>query len=188
MAAGPTGSANGPAVIPWSWQRLTSTGRTFTLSRMPDSRARHEEKQMPTGESLKQRIHSGEVVVALRVSITIDRGQLETALARGTYDLLYIDGQHTAFSDDQLVAFCAMAEDLDLPVQFRIPHTRHTYLIGRYLDLGPTAILVPEVADQAAVDEAVAFTYYPPDGRRSWGGTARRGVRERAGRVEYAEW
>ncbi len=143
---------------------------------------------MPTGESLKQRIHSGDVVVALRPPITIGRGQLEAALARGTYDLLYIDGQHTAFSDDQLVAFCAMAEELDLPVQFRIPHTRHTYLIGRYLDLGPTAILVPEVADQAAVDEAVAFTYYPPVGRRSWGGAARRGVRERAGRVEYADW
>jgi 2-keto-3-deoxy-L-rhamnonate aldolase RhmA len=146
---------------------------------------------MSTVRQLKQRIRDGEVVVALRPPITIGRGQLEAALAKGTYDLIYIDGQHTAFSDDQLVAICGMAEELGLPVQFRIPHTRHTYLIGRYLDLGPSAILVPEVEDPAAVDEAIAYGYYPPTGRRSWGGAARYGMRQagrRPGRTEYAAW
>jgi len=119
------------------------------------------------------------------------RNQLEDALARGEYDFLYIDGQHTAFSDDQLVAFCATAEALGLPVQFRIPHTRHTYLIGRYFDLGLTSVLVPEVDAEATVDEAVACAYYPPPGRRSWGGTARRGIQASRGQVErltYAAW
>ncbi len=152
---------------------------------------------MPTTESLKQRIRKGEVVVALRVSITTGRSQLEDALAKGSYDFLYLDGQHTPFSDDQLVAFCAMGEDLDLPVQFRIPHTRHTYLIGRYLDLGPAAILVPEVGSfnistaEATVDEAIAYCYYPQIGRRSWGGAARDGVKTAAdqlNRLDYAEW
>jgi 2-keto-3-deoxy-L-rhamnonate aldolase RhmA len=146
---------------------------------------------MPTAESLKQRIQRGDVIVALRVPITIGRQQLEAALGKGAYDLLYIDGQHTAFSDDQLVALCAMAEELDLPVQFRIPHTRHAYLIGRYLDLGLTAILVPEVVDEATVDEAIAFSYYPQVGRRSWGGAARRDAKApsgRLGRREYADW
>src|SRR5688572_24591348 len=110
---------------------------------------------MSTVQGLKQRIRDGEVVVALRPSITISRGELEAALAKGTYNLIYIDGQHTAFSDEQLVAICRTAEELGMPVQLRIPHTRHTYLIGRYLDLGPSAVLVPEVADTAAVDEAV---------------------------------
>lgn len=144
---------------------------------------------MSTTATLKQRIQQGDVVVALRVSITIGRTQLEEALAKGSYDFLYIDGQHTAFSDDQLVGFCAMAEELKLPVQFRIPHTRHTYLIGRYLDLGPTSIMVPEVETVVTAEEAISYTYYPPIGQRSWGGVARR--KAPAGQSErraYADW
>jgi 2-keto-3-deoxy-L-rhamnonate aldolase RhmA len=146
---------------------------------------------MSTGDSLKARIRAGEEIVALRPPITIGRAALEAALAKGRYDLIYIDGQHTAFSDDGLVALCGLAEELGLPVQFRIPHTRHTYLIGRYLDLGPAAILVPEVETVATVDEAVTYAYYPPLGRRSWGGAARYGARARGGRLahgEYAPW
>jgi 4-hydroxy-2-oxoheptanedioate aldolase len=121
----------------------------------------------------------------------MDQSQLQDALAMGAYDFLYIDGQHTAFSDDQLAAFCAAAEALGLPVQFRIPHTRHTYLIGRYLDLGLTSVLVPEVDEEAIVSEAIACAYYPPLGRRSWGGTARRGIQTwgvQAERLTYAAW
>ena len=142
-------------------------------------------------ESLKQRIHNGDIIVSLRVSVTSSRAELEAALAKGQYDLLYLDGQHTAFSEDQLVSFCATAEDLGLPVQFRLPHTRQTYLIGRYLDFGLAAILVPEVMEEATVDEAIAYTYYPQVGRRSWGGVARHGLKARGGqaeRREYAAW
>ena len=145
---------------------------------------------MATDKNLKQRARDGEELVALRPPITASREQIETWLARGKYDLIYIDGQHTPFSDDQLVAICRTAEELGLPVQFRIPHTRHAYLIGRYLDLGPSAILVPEVADPTVVEEAVAYAYYPPVGVRSWGGAARYGLRAHGdlGRVGYARW
>jgi 2-dehydro-3-deoxyglucarate aldolase/4-hydroxy-2-oxoheptanedioate aldolase len=84
-----------------------------------------------------------------------------------------------------------MAEELGLPVQLRIPHTRHTYLIGRYFDFGPAAILVPEVMDEASVEEAVAWSYYPQVGRRSVGGDARYGRKAMGGqfnRLAYAEW
>ena len=146
---------------------------------------------MSTGTSLKQKIRNGDVVVALRPPISIGRDALEAALSKGKYDLIYIDGQHTAFSDDQLVAICGAAEQLGMPVQFRIPHTRLTFLIGRYLDLGLSGILVPEVVDPATVDEAVAYAYYPPLGIRSWGGAARYGTTQagrRLGNQEYAAW
>ena len=145
---------------------------------------------MPPQNLLKQRIRDGKTVVALRVSIDIERNQLEAALAKGTYHLLYIDGQHSAFSDEQVVTFCATAEDLGLPVQFRIPHTRNTYLIGRYLDLGLSALLVPEVVEEASVEEAIAYCYYPQVGCRSWGGAARHGLARWDGpldRLDYAE-
>ena len=76
-------------------------------------------------------------------------------------------------------------------MQLRIPHTRHAYLVGRYLDLGCSAVLVPEVMEEETVDDALAYAYYPQVGRRSWGGEARRGVRGVAkgmDRLQYAAW
>ncbi len=146
---------------------------------------------MSTVQSLKQRIKNGDVVVALRPPISIGRDALEAALSKGKYDLIYIDGQHTAFSDDQIVRLCGAAEELGMPVQFRIPHTRLTFLIGRYLDLGLSGILVPEVVDPATVDEAVAYAYYPPMGIRSWGGAARYGTTQNGralSKQEYTEF
>lgn len=146
---------------------------------------------MPPVNDLKQRIKNGETVVALRVLIDIELRQLEDALTRGTYHLIYIDGQHNTFSDAQLMSFCAMAEDLGLPVQMRIPHTRLTYLIGRYFDFGLAAILVPEVVEEATVAEAIAYSYYPQMGCRSWGGATRHGLKawpEPVDRLEYVGW
>ena len=62
-----------------------------------------------------------------------------------------------------------------MPVVLRIKHTRHTYLIGNLLDLGPVGIEVPQVELESTVDEAVANFHYPPDGVRSWGGQDRYG-------------
>lgn len=146
---------------------------------------------MSSEKRLKQRIREGEVLVSLITSINVQRPQLESALAKGSYDFLYVDGQHTAYTDDKIVSFCAMAEELDLPVQFRIPHTRHAYLVGRFLDLGLTAIMVPQVEATSQVDEAIAHCYYPQVGARSWGGAARLGMKggqAPADRLEYAEW
>lgn len=146
---------------------------------------------MNSGHSLKQRIRAGEIIHALQASLDTDPVELSAAIARKKYDYLYIDGQHTAFSESGMVAFCGLAQSLDLPVVFRIYHTRHAYLIGRYLDLGLLGVIVPEVEERAVVDEALAYAYYPQQGKRSWGGTARYGINSADGpldRLAYAEW
>jgi 2-keto-3-deoxy-L-rhamnonate aldolase RhmA len=145
---------------------------------------------MSSSDTLKQRIRDGEVVVSLRIPLTSARDDVARALDQGEYDFIYVDGQHTAFGDDQLVTFCGIADEVGMPVQFRIPHTRQTYLIGRFLDMGLSGILVPEVVEEATVDEAVEQSYYPQAGRRSWGGTSRRGftVANPPDRLEYASW
>lgn len=146
---------------------------------------------MSNKESLKQRIHNGGNLYTVHAPVEASRSELEDILSHGRCDFLSVDSQHLAFSEDRLVAFCTIAEELDIPVHFRIPHTRHTYLVGRYLDFGPTGILVPEVVEEASVDEAIASFYYPQVGRRSWGGLARRGVKARGDqleRVEYTDW
>jgi 2-keto-3-deoxy-L-rhamnonate aldolase RhmA len=139
-------------------------------------------------KSLKQKIKDGDVVVALRPSITTSKSDLDKAISKGSYDLVYVDGQHTPFSDDQLVHITGIAQEAGLPVQFRIPNTRLTFLIGRYLDMGLSGVLVPEVEDPAIAAEAVAYAYYPPIGRRSWGGNARFGQVQNGKRLSQPEY
>jgi 2-keto-3-deoxy-L-rhamnonate aldolase RhmA len=146
---------------------------------------------MPSVAGLKKRIQDREIVVALRVSVAMERAEMAAALEDGQYDMLYVEGQHSPFTEHQLMEFCRIAEELDVPVKLRIPHTYHTYLIGRYFDFGPTAILVPEIEEEAQVEEAIRYTYYLPHGRRSFGGPFRKGIATGAapgGLHEYATW
>src|SRR5688572_31100605 len=143
---------------------------------------------MPAKEALKQRIHKGEVLVGVRVSVEFDQNQIDYILDQGSYDFLYLDGQHSAYSEEGIVKLCAIAQALDIPVQFRIPHTRQAYLVGRYLDLALSGIMVPAVIEEASREEAVTYFYYPQMGRRSRGGPARVGINSRNKRLDYAEW
>ena len=138
--------------------------------------------------TLRQRMGEGEVLVALRGSLTTSRDELADIWSRGSYDYIWIDSQHTPFSDQQLVDYCRAAEELDIDVQLRIPHTRQAHMVGRYLDMGPSAVLVPEIMEPRTVDDAIAFAYYGPIGRRSWGGANRRGLRPGMDRLAYAAW
>ena len=138
--------------------------------------------------NLKERIRSGENLLGVSVPVDPDRGHLEDILGKDTYDFVSIDSQHSALSDERLVEFCNMAAEMDVYVQCRVKHTRHSYLVGNYVDLGPTGIEVPQVEEEATVDEAFNYFYYPQKGKRSWGGFPRRGIGERPGRHEYADW
>jgi len=137
--------------------------------------------------NLKERIRNGEHVYGVSVSMMTPRDRLVARVEEGGYDFVAVDSQHSAFSEDRLVAFCDMADELDIAVNFRIKHTRNAYLIGNYLDLGPSGIEVPQVELEATVDEAVAAFYYPQQGTRSWGGAARKNSAGRE-RLDYADW
>lgn len=139
-------------------------------------------------KTLKERIREGEVIHSIGVPMDFGRGQLEDVMAQGDYDFISVDCQHRAFSEERLVQFCLMAQDMNIHVRGRIKHTRHAYLVGTYLDLGLSSIMVPEVQDEATAKEAVNAFYYPQFGKRSWGGEAREGLEDRPDRLEYAAW
>lgn len=143
---------------------------------------------MPHKSSLKQRIRSGEIIVGVSAPITADRKRLEAILSKDSYGFVSVDSQHTPYNEERLVQFCAMAEEIGIPVQFRIKHTRHAYLIGNILDLGPSGVEVPQVETEATAQEAVDYFYYPQMGKRSWGGAARVGIKGRDDRLEYSAW
>ena len=49
-------------------------------------------------------------------------------------------------------------------------------------------MLVPEVEEPETVDDAIAYAYYGPIGRRSWGGPTRKGFSQGVDRHEYSAW
>lgn len=127
----------------------------------------------------------------LRGDIGWNKQQLADAWAGGTFDFIWLDSQHSAYTDHHLVSFTGAAEQLGIPVQLRIPHTREAHKVGRFFDLGINGALVPEVMEASTVQDAVDFAYYGPIGRRSWGGANRLGLRNRAAptaRRDYADW
>jgi 2-keto-3-deoxy-L-rhamnonate aldolase RhmA len=139
----------------------------------------------------KQAIKEKDEVVLLTTTIDVTKNQLETALGRGDYDAVYIDGQHQPISDQHLVEFCAITEELGIEAQMRIPHTRYAHMVGRYADFGISSVMIPEVMTEETVHEALEYFYYGTMGRRSWGGIQRAGMNRfqtRPSRSEYAEW
>ena len=140
---------------------------------------------MTATKTLKQRIRDGEQLFGASIAMRPDADWLRGIVARRPYDFVWVDAQHSPLSEHRLVEFCAAATAVEVPVVFRLKHTRLTYLIGNFLDLGPAGIEVPQVETEETVDEAVANFYYPPRGVRSWGGTARLGF-DAQGLDEYA--
>ena len=139
-------------------------------------------------KSLRQRMQDGEVLTAMRGSLSTSKAELAAMWATGRYDYIWIDSQHTPYSDQLLVDYCQAAGELGIDVQLRIPHTRQAHMVGRFLDFGLTAVLVPEVEEPETVDDAIAYAYYGPIGRRSWGSPTRKGFSQGVDRHEYSAW
>ena len=138
--------------------------------------------------SLKERINKGELLIGVSVPINSTLNEVEEIISKDDYAFVTTDSQHAAFNEETLVNLCRYTKKLGIPTQFRIKHTRDTYLIGNILDLGPLGIEVPQVNDIETVKEAVDYFYYPQKGLRSWGGVERYGIEEISDRLEYSDW
>ena len=122
--------------------------------------------------NLKKRIRSGAKVAGVMVESNIDRAGLETVLSKRSYDFVWTDTHSYAFNQDRLLEFCTTAQELDVPAMVRIEHSHDAYLIGKYLDLGASGIMIPQIENESTVEEALLRFYYPPVGgaRLGWVG------------------
>ena len=143
---------------------------------------------MSKQKTLKERIRTGAEIATVRIPLDFTREQVLETIQKNPCDMLYVDAQHGPHSEWDILRVCTAAEELGVPVQLRIRHRREAHLIGHYLDLGVFAIKVPEVADEATVLEAIQAFYFPPIGKRSWGGWVGYGIQERRDRRQYADW
>ena len=138
--------------------------------------------------NLKHRIRSGEITVGARASITDSKSRIEEIMGSSDYKYLSADSQHSAYNEGQLIEFCEAADQVGVPVVFRIKHTRHSYLVGNILDLGPSGVEIPQTETEQTAQEALDYFYYPQVGKRSWGGAPRANVNEHPDRVDYANF
>ena len=138
---------------------------------------------------LKEKYRAGKQILGVGVSPSTPRDKLEATLDADDYDFVSIDSQHAPLHEERIVDFCGIAEEIGIFVQFRIKHTRHSYLVGNYLDLGPCGIEVPQTETGGTAEEAIHYFYYPPAGGRSFGGGARHNLAEFGNDYRsYAEW
>ena len=143
---------------------------------------------MSEAKSLLAKYRSGDPIDTSRISMASTRDQVLQTIETTGCDMIYIDSQHGPHTEWDIVRICSAAEERGVPVQLRIKHTRYPHLIGAYLDLGVFCIKVPEVENEAEVIEAIESFYFPPVGRRSWGGWVGFGIQERRDRIQYAQW
>ena len=137
---------------------------------------------------LKKRIKNKEQIIGISIPMTSTIDEIENFVIKGNFDFISTDSQHSAFNEETLVAFCENANKLGIPVNFRIKNTKLTYLIGNFLDLGPSGIEVPQVENLSTVIDAIDNFYFPQKGKRSWGGPPKFLSEKNLDRLEAAKW
>ncbi len=140
-------------------------------------------------ENLKERIRRGETTIGVSVPWNATKSQIEDIWSKDDeYNYIAVDSQHNPLDESVLQSVCVAAQELSIPVHFRIKHTNYTFQIGNWLDLGPSSIEVPQTELESTAQEAVDYFYYRPKGKRSWGGPTRVGIESRSEIHEYKDW
>lgn len=93
------------------------------------------------------------------------------AAARQGYDYVVVDLQHGIASEPEALAMIQAADSAGAIPVARVA-TNHPMPIGRALDAGALAVIVPMVNDAEAARAAVAACRYAPAGNRSYGPVA----------------
>ena len=91
--------------------------------------------------------------------------------ARMGYDYVVVDLQHGVASEREALAMMQAAEAAGAIPVARVS-TNHPTSIGRALDAGALAVIVPMVNDAAGARAAVSACRYAPEGSRSYGPVA----------------
>ena len=84
------------------------------------------------------------------------------------YDWLFVDGEHGPMGIESIASILRAAQHR-CPCMVRIPALEEVW-VKRALDAGADGIIAPLVNSAEAARQVVAWSKYPPEGRRSIGG------------------
>ncbi len=96
-----------------------------------------------------------------------DPGQCEF-LGRLGFDLLCVEGEHSAMGVESVQGLVAAAALAPIPALVRVAGN-DPIAIAAALDAGAAGVIVPRVDDAAGAAAAMAATRYPPSGERGLG-------------------
>lgn len=136
-------------------------------------------------KSLKAKLANDELVLGLTLTNHCWPGYLEIIKSSG-YDFVWLDCEHSPFTLQQVEEACRVARILQLPVVLR-PEACSFHLISRYIDMGPSGILLPHVEDIEQIKTLEQASYLPPKGLRSPGGPCLAWLQDR-GRESWNEY
>ena len=113
----------------------------------------------------KEKLKRGEVVISMSVRLvrTMEIAQLA---ATSGFDSLYVEMQHSTFTEEQISQICQAALGAGITAMVRVPSIRPEH-VGRVLDGGALGIIAPEIETVEEVRELVAAARFPPWGKRS---------------------
>ena len=134
------------------------------------------------GNRLRDALRSGRLLTGS--GMTIPDPFVAESMARAGFDFLIVDAQHAPLSIEAIQSMLIAIATGESAAIVRVPSNDPTW-IGRVLDLGPHAIIVPLVNSAEEFRAAMSAAKYPPDGLRSWG--PRRAARLGGGVEVYAE-
>jgi 4-hydroxy-2-oxoheptanedioate aldolase len=89
-------------------------------------------------------------------------------LARLGFDWLCLDMQHGLYSRTEIINAARSFPSEAAQLVVRVPSCDFV-AIGIALDAGARVVIVPQIESAADAQRAVAATFYPPAGSRSWG-------------------
>jgi 4-hydroxy-2-oxoheptanedioate aldolase len=119
-----------------------------------------------TGEAPRARMQGGESLTGTFVQ-SHDPGQCEF-LGRLGFDLLCVEGEHSAMTVESIQGLVAAAALAPIPALVRVAGNDPVAIAGA-LDSGAAGVIVPRVDDAEAAAAAVAASRYPPQGERGLG-------------------
>jgi 4-hydroxy-2-oxoheptanedioate aldolase len=89
-------------------------------------------------------------------------------LARSGFDWVCLDAQHGVYGRAELLETARAYPFEAAELVVRVASCDFAG-IGSALDAGATTVIVPQIESVEEAERAVAATYYPPRGNRSWG-------------------
>jgi len=89
-------------------------------------------------------------------------------LARLGFDWLCLDMQHGLYARTEIISAARSFPSEAAQLVVRVPSCDFV-AIGVALDAGARAVIVPQIESAEDAQRAVAATFYPPAGGRSWG-------------------
>ncbi len=123
--------------------------------------------EQPIYNTVKKKLQEGKPVVGATV-YTSDPN-IYCAMASSGFDFLWIEMQHSPLSYDDVAKMIRACKGAKAIPFIRVPDATQGDL-QKATDIGALGVIVPMVSTVQEAKDAVRFTKYPPEGRRSQGG------------------